>query len=68
MLNIACRDPAWHQVAFVNDKDDLFVCLFFLQILEDRLAHRSHGIAGVQYVENDIRGVDDFVELAIDTP
>ena len=40
--------------------------LLLLDELEDRLAHGAEGVASVEDVEDDIRGVDDLVELAVD--
>ena len=40
--------------------------LLLLDKLEDRLAHGAEGVASVEDVEDDIRGVDDLVELAVD--
>lgn len=37
-------------------------------ILQHRLAHSSDWISSVEYVEDNVRRVDDFVKLAIDTP
>ena len=40
--------------------------LLLLDELENGLAHGAQGVASVKDVKNDIRGVDDLVELAVD--
>ena len=64
-----CRthcDPIGDKVALVDDEDDLLVRLLLLDELEDRLAHGAEGVASVEDVEDNIGGVDDLVELAVD--
>ena len=45
-------------------------CLCFLlpDILQDEFAHHSHWTLRIEYVEDNVWGVDDLVELAVDMP
>lgn len=61
-------DPVWNEVTLVNDQDDLLVGFFLFDILQHGFTHRSDWISSVEYVEDNVGRVDDFVELAIDTP
>ena len=61
-------DPIWYQVALVNNQDDLLVGFFLLDKFKNRLAKRSHRIPSIENVQNDVWGVDNFVEFTIDTP
>jgi len=61
----AYRDPVWHQIALVQDKHDLLVRLFLLDIVQDRLAHCPQRVPGIKDMQNHIRRVNDFVEFAI---
>lgn len=67
MLNVAGGDPVRHQVALVDDEDNLLVRFFFADVLQDTLAKRPERIAGVDNMEDNVRGVDDLVQLTIDT-
>ena len=40
---------------------------FLLDILQDRLTARAHGITGVEDVEEDVGGINDLVEFIPDT-
>ena len=60
------RDPVGHEIAFVDDQDDLLVRFLLLDVLEDGFAHGTEGIASVEDVEDDIGRVDDFVQLTVD--
>ena len=65
---MAYSDPVRNEVTLVDDQDDLFVSLLFFNVLQNRFAHRSDWISRVEYVEDNVRRIDDFVKFAIDTP
>jgi hypothetical protein len=41
---------------------------FLFDILQHRFAHRPDWITSIEYVEDNVGRVDDFIKLAIDTP
>jgi len=61
-------DPVWNEVTLVDDQDDLLMGFFLFDILQHGFTHRSDWISSVEYVEDNVGRVDDFVKLAIDTP
>ena len=65
---MAYSDPVRNEVTLVDDQDDLFVSFLLLDILQNRFTHRSDWISRVEYVEDNVRRIDDFVKFAIDTP
>lgn len=65
---MAYSDPVRNEVTLVDDQDDLLVSFLLLDILQNRFAHRSDWISRVEYVEDNVRRIDDFVKFAIDTP
>ena len=65
---MAYSDPVRNEVTLVDDQDDLFVSFLLPDILQNRFAHRSDWISRVEYVEDNVRRIDDFVKFAIDTP
>jgi hypothetical protein len=52
--SIAHGDPVRNEVTLVDDQHDLFVSLFFLDILQNGFAHRPHRVSRVQDMEDDI--------------
>jgi len=64
---IAHGDPVRNEITLVNDQNDLFMSFLLFDILQNRFAHRSNWISRVEYMEDDIRRIDNFVKLAIDT-
>lgn len=46
--------PVRHQIALVDNQDNLLVCLFLLQVLQYRLAHGSKWITGIQDMQDDV--------------
>lgn len=67
VLDIACGDPVWNQVALVEDEEDLLVGLLLADELQNALAKCTHGITGVEHVKDNVRGVNDLIQLAINT-
>ena len=65
---VAHGDPVRNEVTLVNDQDDLLMSFLLLDVLQHRFAHRSDWISSIEYVEDNVRRVDDFVKLAIDAP
>jgi hypothetical protein len=57
--------PIWHQIALVYDENDLLMRLFFCNVVKNRLAHSTHGVASVQNMKNDIRRINNLVEFSI---
>jgi len=51
------------EVAFVEDEQEMLVRRFLLDVFLHAAASRSFWISRVQDVEDDVRGVDDFVQL-----
>jgi len=64
---IAHGDPIRNEITLVNDQNDLLVSFLLFDILQNGFAHRSNWISRVEYMEDDIRRVDDLVKLAVDT-
>ena len=61
--------PVRNDVTLFNDRDDLFMGLFLLDILQHRFAHHSNWTSSVEYrVEDNIGRVNDFVKPAIGPP
>lgn len=65
---ITYGDPVRDEVTFVDDQYDLFMSFFLFDILQHRFAHRSNWISSIEYVEDNVGRVDDFVKLAVDPP
>ena len=55
-LNTNC-DPCWHQVAFIQNKYKMFVCLLSFHVLFYVFRSGSHGIPGIQYLYYNIRRI-----------
>lgn len=58
-------NPVRNKITFVDDKHNLLVGLFLFDVFQDRLAQRSHGISSIENMQNDIRGIYDFIEFAV---
>ncbi len=68
VLNVSCSNPVWHKVTFVDDKDDLLMSLLLPDKFKDAFAQGAHRVASVQYMQDNVRGVDDLVQLSVNTP
>ena len=53
--------PCWDQVAFIEDKDKVFVRGFFLEILFHGSTSCSHWISRIEDIYHHIRRVDDLL-------
>ena len=42
--------PVRDKIAFIEQKDDLFMCLFLLDVIQDRVAHRPERVPSVENV------------------
>jgi len=58
-------NPIWYEIALVNYKYNLLVCLFLLYIFQNALAECAKRISCIQYMQQDVRRINDFVQLAI---
>lgn len=59
--------PGGDEVDLVEDEDDTLMCLLLLEEVKDGLAHGTHGIPGVEDVDDNVRGVENLVELSPDS-
>lgn len=64
---LSYRNPVGNQITFVDNEHNLLVGLFLLNILQHGFAHRTKRVASVQDVENDVRGINDFVQLSVNS-
>ena len=62
----SARHPNRHEIAFVQNEDEMFVPRIFSQMIFYVSGSRSHGISGVQHFHDDVRAVQHFVELSVD--
>lgn len=62
MWCISYRDPGRDEVALVQNKDEMLPGFLLFHVVLDALGARSHGITGVQHLDDDIRRVDHLLE------
>jgi hypothetical protein len=60
-------DPGGDEIALVEDKDQLLVAGLLLDVVLDTSAASSLGIAGIQNVDDNVRGIDNLVQLSPNT-
>jgi hypothetical protein len=65
VLDVSSRDPCGDKVAFVEDENDLLVRLFFPKEFQHGGAQRAKRVPGVEDMEENVRGVYYFIELAV---
>ena len=63
--NKAYGNPAWNEITLVDNQHDLFMSFFFFDIVQYRFTQGTQWISGVNNMQNNIRGVDDFIEFSI---
>jgi hypothetical protein len=59
-------DPSRDEIDLVENENDALVRLLLLEEIEDGPAHRAHWVACVEDVDDDVRRVEDLVELSPD--
>ena len=66
-LDPLLRHRGRNQVTFVEDENKVFVRALILQVVLDELGASAVWVAGVEHVEENVRAVNDLVELFPDT-
>lgn len=61
-------NPGGDKIDLVQDVDQVLVRLLLSQVFDDRLAPGTDGVSRVQHVNDDIGGIEHFVQLSPDTP
>lgn len=59
--------PSGNEINLVKDINQMFMCLFLPQVLDDGLTPRTQRISCIQDMDNDIGRIENFVELTPDT-
>lgn len=60
-------NPSGNEINLVKDINQMFMCLFLPQVLDDGLTPRTQRISCIQDMDNDIGRIENFVELTPDT-
>jgi hypothetical protein len=59
--------PGWYEITLVEHKDEMLVWSLGFQVALNIATTGALGISGIQNVNDNIRGVNDLVELVPDT-
>lgn len=52
--NATHSNPGWDKIDLVENVDEMFVCLLFSEVLDNRLTPGTYGISGVQNMDDNV--------------